>query len=489
MLKFIFSLSSDNKKERIRDLFHTIYYIVFTSKGKGVAMENSFLIKPMLDESYPIIDYGKGIYLFDLDGKKYLDASSGAVTANIGHGVKEIIDEMKKQADRVSFVYRSQFTSEAAEMLAAKIAKITPGDLNWCFFVNSGSEATETAMKMAIQYWQEKGIQTKNKILSRWVSYHGITLGALSMSGHSLRRSRFIPHLEDCPTINPPYCYRCPYHLTYPDCQSLCAKELELAITRIGADHIAAFIAEPVIGAAGGAIDPPKEYFKTIKKICEDNDILFIADEVMTGFGRTGKVLACEHWDVIPDIVALGKGMGAGYAPIAAALASEKVMEPILKGSKSVMSGHTLSANPQSCAVSLAVLEYLEKHQILIEVERKGNFLKNQLEKIKTQFPFIGDIRGKGLLLGIEFVIDRETKTPFPRKSLVTQKIVSIAKEKGLLLYPAGAGMDGVNGDAIIISPPLTITQKELEELITLLMETITSFSIMINPEPNSGGA
>jgi len=444
-------------------------------------MEKSFLIKPMLDEIYPIIDYGKGVYLYDMEGKTYLDAASGAVTANIGHGVAEIIEAMQEQAKKVSFVYRSQFTSEAAEKLAKKIAEWTPGDLNWSFFVNSGSEATETAMKMAIQYWQEQGILTKTKVLSRWVSYHGITLGALSMSGHTGRRARFVPLLEDFPVINPPYCYRCPYKLEAPSCGYMCANELETAIKRIGADQIAAFIAEPVIGAAGGAIAPPKDYFKTIKKICEDNDILFIADEVMTGFCRTGTVLACEQWDVIPDIVAFGKGMGAGYAPIAAAVASEKVMAPILAGTKSVMSGHTLSANPQSCAVSLAVLEYLEKNEINKEVECKGVYLKNQLEKLKGQFSFIGDVRGKGLLLGIEFVEDRDTKTPFPRKSLITQKVIALAKEKGLLVYPAGAGIDGVNGDAIIVSPPLTITKREIENLVFLLKETFAAFSSQIN--------
>ena len=440
-------------------------------------MDRTYLIKPLLDETLPMIEYGKGVYLYDTEGKKYLDGASGAVTANIGHGVSEIIDAMQEQAKKVSFVYRSQFTSESAEKLAKKVAEMTPGDLNWCFFVNSGSEAVETAMKMAIQYWQEKGIHTKTKVLSRWVSYHGITLGALSLSGHTGRRARFVPLLEDFPVINPPYCYRCPYGLEAPSCGYLCAQELELAIKRIGADHIAAFIAEPVIGAAGGAIAAPKDYFKMIKKICEDHDILFIADEVMTGFGRTGSMLAMEQYDVIPDIVALGKGMGAGYAPIAAALASEKVIEPILAGTKMVMSGHTLSANPQSCAVSLAVLEYLEKNKIVSQVESMGDYLKNLLLQLKNQYSFIGDIRGKGLLLGVEFVEDTATKTPFPRKAMVTQNMIALAKEKGLLVYPAGAGIDGVNGDSIIISPPLTITKDEIRELVLLLADTFEAFS------------
>ncbi len=432
----------------------------------------------MLDDIYPVIDYGQGIYLFDMDGKKYLDAASGAVTANIGHGVPEIIEAMNEQAKKVSFVYRSQFTSEAAENLAKKMADMLPGDLNWCFFVNSGSEATETAMKMAIQYWQEKGIHTKSKVLSRWVSYHGITLGALSMSGHTARRARFVPLLEDFPVIHPPYCYRCPYNLESTSCNYLCAHELETAIKRIGADQIAAFIAEPVIGAAGGAITPPSGYYKVLKQLCEDHDILFIADEVMTGCGRTGSMLACEQWGITPDIVALGKGMGAGYAPIAAAIASDKVIGPILAGTKAVMSGHTLSANPQACAAALAVLQYLEENNIIQEVENKGNYLRGQLENLKQYYSFIGDVRGKGLLLGIEFVQDSTTKTPFPRNAQVTQRMVELAKEKGLIVYPAGAGMDGINGDSIIISPPLNITQKEMDELVLLLIETFKDFSV-----------
>lgn len=444
---------------------------------RGSQLEHSYLIKPLLDAVYPTIDYGKGIYLYDKEGKKYIDASSGAVTANIGHGVTDIIDAMVQQAKRVSFVYRSQFTSEAAEALAEKIAEQCVGSLNWSFFVNSGSEATETAMKIAIQYWQEKGVKTKNKVLSRWVSYHGITLGALSMSGHTLRRARFVPLLEDFPSIHPPYCYRCPYNLEPTSCKFACATELENVIEKIGADQIAAFIAEPVIGAAGGAISPPEGYYKVIKEICEHHQILFIADEVMTGFGRTGKMLASEHWGIEPDIVALGKGMGAGYAPIAAALVSDKVMEPILIGTKSIMSGHTLSANPQSCAVALAVMEYLQNNRIIEQVEFKGFYLFHHLQELKREFSFIGDIRGKGLLIGIEFVQSVEDKEPFPREDQVTNKMIQLGANNGLLLYPSAAGLDGIHGDAIILAPPLTISKGEIDELIILLRKTFLDFS------------
>lgn len=451
-------------------------------------MEQSYLIKPLLDSNYPVIDYGEGIFLYDKDGKRYLDACSGAVTANIGHGVPEIIEAMKKQSEKVSFVYRSQFTSEPAELLAKRIAKLAPGDLNWSFFVNSGSEATETAMKIAIQYWQEKGMTTKTKILSRWVSYHGITLGALSMSGHPGRRARFAAHLEDCPVINPPYCYRCPYQLSPEHCGNKCAHELELAIKRIGSEHIAAFIAEPVIGAAGGAITPPKDYYKDISEICKRNNILFIADEVMTGVGRTGAFLASEQWDVIPDIVALGKGLGAGYATIAATVVSDQVIKPILAGSKLIMSGHTLSANPQACATSLAILDYLEQKQLIEQVESKGVFLRNKLLKLMNHFDFIGDIRGKGLLMGIELVDDKSSRKPFPKHLQVVKTLIDIAQNNGLLLYPAGSGLDGMEGDSIIISPPLTITKREIEELIRILTATFSTFNqVLKQSQPNEG--
>ncbi|WP_088071477.1 aspartate aminotransferase family protein [Gottfriedia luciferensis] len=425
-------------------------------------MDRDYLIKPLLAQHYPMISHGKGVYLFDKEGKKYIDGSSGAITVGIGHGVEEIINVMTEQAKRVSFVYRSQFTSEPAEKLAKKISEITQGDLNWTFFVNSGTEATETAMKLAIQHYQEKGIKGKNKILSRWMSYHGITIGALSMSGHPLRRQRFVPILEDYPTISPPYCYRCPFNLEHPSCDLACASELETAIERIGSENIAAFIAEPIIGAAGGAIVPSKGYYQRIKDICTKNDILFIADEVMTGLGRTGRMFAMEHWGVQPDIVTLGKGMTSGYTPMAATIASDRVIEPIMKGSRLVMSGHTFSANPLSAAVSLAVIEYVEKHNLVQAAEEKGNYLINKLKEIKEEFPIIGDVRGKGLLIGIEFI-----------NNIKSSAFIQKATNKGLLLYPAVAGKNGKDDSAFMIAPPLTISYEELDELLHILKNSL----------------
>lgn len=380
---------------------------------------------------------------------------------------------MRKQAEKVSFVYRSQFTSTPAEKLANKLKEWAPGDLNWSFFVNSGSEATETALKVAIQYWQEKGKPRKTKVLSRWMSYHGITLGALSMSGHEGRRARFVELLEDYPSIEPPYCFRCPFQTSYPDCKLKCASELERTIRRIGADHIAAFVAEPIIGASGAAVTPPPGYYEEIRRICDAYEILFIADEVMTGIGRCGKKFAIDHWNVVPDIIATGKGLSGGYAPLAATIIRDKILEPIVRGSKLIMSGHTFSANPLSAAVGLAVLEYMEKHKLVENAEKTGDYLLNQLGDLQKKYPIIGDVRGMGLLTGIEFVSNIFNNLPFASEVNVTKTVIKKAMDKGLLLYPAGAGEAGIAGDAVMIAPPLTIKVEEVDRLLLIFEEVV----------------
>ncbi|WP_258831850.1 aspartate aminotransferase family protein [Peribacillus frigoritolerans] len=446
-------------------------------------MERNHLIKPTLDQDYPTISHGNGIYLYDTDGKQYIDGSSGAVTASIGHGVLDIVEAMTEQARKVSFAYRSHFTSGSAEALAKKLSELAPGDLNWSFFVNSGSEATETAMKIAIQHWQEKGFERKNRIISRWTSYHGITMGALSMSGHVPRRKRFVPLLEDFPSISAPYCYRCPHNNESSGCKLKCADELETAIQRVGSENIAAFIAEPIIGASAGAVTPPDGYYQRIKEICETYDILFIADEVMTGIGRTGKMFAMEHWGVTPDIIALGKGMSAGYTPIAATMITDRVMEPILKGSKSIMAGHTYSANPLSAAISLEVLSYIERNDLVRAAEEKGQYLFKKLQGLAEKFDIIGDVRGKGLLLGLEFVSDRVSKTPFDLQIGLTPRLVNKAFAKGLIIYPAAGAIEGIAGDAVIISPPLIITNEEIDRLVMILEASLDELQQELHAE------
>jgi adenosylmethionine-8-amino-7-oxononanoate aminotransferase len=431
-------------------------------------MPHSHLIKPYLDDTYPTVDYGKGVYVYDKEGKKYLDASSGAVTANIGHGMEEILQAIVHQAKKIAFVYRSQFINEPAEELAAWLDKKT--GYPWSFFVNSGSEAVETAIKIAVQHWQEKGKPAKRRILSRWLSYHGITFGALSASGHPLRRERFDAYIGDWPVIEPPYCYECPFQETYPGCGLKCATQLETMINRIGSDNIAAFIAEPIVGAAAGAIAPPDDYYKVIRDICVKHDILFISDEVMTGCGRTGTFLALEQWGVEADIVALGKGLSAGYSPIAATLASDAVLEPIVHGSKVIMSGHTFSGNPLSSAAALSVLKLIESEGIIGAVKEKGSYLTNLLKKLQGEFSFIGDIRGKGLLIGVEFTSNESVEVD----ASFTAAVIKKAQQNGLLLYPAGAGIDGRKGSAIIVAPPLTISKSEMDEIYAKLKAVLT---------------
>ncbi|HJV46571.1 MAG TPA: aspartate aminotransferase family protein [Bacillota bacterium] len=445
--------------------------------------KQSYVIKPHLRKDLPVISHGKGIHLYDQEGKRYIDGCSGAVCASIGHGVEEIVQAMIDQAKKISFTYRSQFTSEAVESLAKRLSEWAPGDINWSFFVNSGSEATETAMKIAIQYWQEKGLNGKNKVISRWMSYHGITMGALSMSGHVLRRKRFIPLLEEFPVVSPPYCFRCPLAQTFPTCKLACAKELEIAITRIGEENIAAFIAESIIGAAGGAVVPPFGYYQEIREICTKHNILFIADEVMTGMGRTGANFGIDHWGVTPDIIALGKGMSAGYTPMAAAMVSDQIIEEIAGGSASIMSGHTYSANPQSAAVSLAVVEYMEKNQLVANARLIGSYLIKELTGLKQQFSLIGDVRGLGLMVGLELVKSKESLETFPLQLGITNRLIAKAMEKGLLVYPASGGLDGRAGDCVMITPPLNVSIEEIDQIISILEATIQELSIELIKE------
>lgn len=402
-----------------------------------------------------------------------MDGCSGAVTASIGHGVQEVAEAMYKQAGQVSFAYRSHFSSEPVEALGAKLAEWAPGDLNWTFFVSSGSEATETAQKIAIQYWQEKGYERKNRIISRWMSYHGITMGALSMSGHVLRRKRFTPLLADYPAISAPYVYRKPENQSDEAYGLQCANELETAILRVGAENVAAFIAEPIIGASGGAVVPPAGYYQRIREICDKYQVLFIADEVMTGVGRTGKKFGIDHWGVVPDLMALGKGMSAGYTPMAATMATEEIIETITRGSGFIMAGHTYSANPQSAATSLAVLEFVEKHNLVENAAKQGEYLLTELQQLTREYSLVGDARGLGLLCGLEFVKNQVTKESFPLSLGIANRVIKRAFEKGLIIYPAIGGIDGVAGDAVIVAPPLTITREEIDQLVKILRTAI----------------
>lgn len=431
------------------------------------------LIKPIVGGAYPVAKQGRGAYITDIHGKKYLDASSGAMTANIGHGVPEVARAIYEQAQTIAYVFRGQFTSEPAEMLARKIAEMAPGDLNSVFFVNSGSEATEIALKIAVQYWQEIGRPEKNRVISRWLSYHGVTLGALSMSGHPLRREKYQPLLKDFPGIVPPYCYRCPFRQTYPECGLLCADDAETAIRRIGPDSVAAIIVETVTGASGGVIVPPPGYYQRLAEICRKYQILLIADEVVTGFGRTGKTFAFEYEGILPDIVAVGKGLGGGYTPIGGAIVRDTVIEAIKNGSRLMMAGHTLSANPLSTATALAVLNYIEKHQLIDHARQQGKVLEVGLKELAKKYSFIGDIRGRGLLWGLEFVKDQKTKKPFSEKQNIAEKIITCGYKEGLLLYNASISYHQ-QSDAILLAPPFIVGEREINDLLKKLNRVLS---------------
>jgi len=358
-------------------------------------------------------------------------------------------------------------------LLASLLSEFAPGDLDYSFFVNSGSEATELAFRVALQYWREKGKPQKTRMISRWTSYHGSTMGALSMTGAVGRRSTYTPVLEHYPVVAPPYCYQCPLEKSYPGCNSFCARELETAILRAGPDNVAGFIAEPFAGSSGAAFYPPPEYFSIVREICDKYDVLMIADEVMTGFGRTGRNFAIEHWGVVPDVIAFGKGVTSGYAPLAGCIISSSIYKTIQEGSGVFALGHTFSGNPLSTAVGLRVVQYLYEHRLVDRSREMGEGLGDKLQRLAAQHPIIGNVRGKGLFWGVEFVRDRSTHEAFPFGANIAGQVVDEAFGQGLMVYPARGAQDGAAGDAIIIAPPLTITETELDELLSLLDSTL----------------
>lgn len=449
--------------------------------------DHSHVLHFNLKKSIPVIDYGEGIYLYDTDAKRYIDACSGPVACNIGHGIKEIADEMAMQADRIAFVFRSQFTNKPIEKLATVISKMAPGNLKRIIFATSGSDATEIASKIARHYHLERKDDKRYLIVSRWLSYHGMTLEALSMSGHVMRRKNFVPNLLNYPKIPACYCYRCPLNMKYPGCQVACAHKLEEEIQLIGPEYISAFIAEPVVGAAAGAISSPPEYFSVIREICRRYRILFIADEVMTGFGRTGKNFALDHWDVVPDIIIFAKGAGAGYWPIAGAIISENIHSVLRDGSGTFFPGYTYMATPMMGAVGLKVLEYLNNHHLIEHVEKTGPYLIKRLESLRDH-DIVGDVRGIGFLTGIEFVKDKVSKAPFHFKEYakVANLVVERAFDNGLMVYPGGGTVDGFKGDHILVAPPLVTQKKEIDIIVEILNKSIGEAEETIRRIPQS---
>lgn len=424
---------------------------------------------------YPRAARGEGCYIFTSEGKKYLDAASGAAVVSIGHGVGAIGEAMAAQARRLAFAHTSQFHTDVAEQLAERLRALAPTgwrDSARVCFTSGGSEATETALKLCRQYFLERGEPQRTRIISRWQSYHGATLGAMAVSGNVRRRAPYAPWLADWGHILPCYCYRCPLGLTYPGCQVACADELEKFIQSVGSETVAAFIVEPVVGATLGAVVPPDGYLQRIAEICRRHGVLLIADEVMTGMGRTGRNFAVEHWDVVPDIILLGKGIASGYAPLGAVVASGKIAETIAQGSGAFVHGFTYSAHPVAMAAALAVLDYLEQNRLFERVAPAGAELLNALGTLKAS-PSVGDVRGLGLLLGIELVQDAAAHTPFPTEARIAHRVYEAALEEGVTTYPIQGCADGQSGDHILLAPPFIISSEEIQELARALKAAI----------------
>lgn len=420
---------------------------------------------------YPVVERGEGVYIYDTDGKRYLDGSGGAAVVLIGHGVKEVRDAMLAQAEKISFTHGTQFTSEAAIKLAEKLVSISPPGLDRVYFTSGGSEAVETAVKMARQYQVDRGAGSKFKVISRWTSYHGNTMGALALSGHTGRRRYYQPLMMHTPHVAPAYCYRCPFGSEPAKCGLECAEDLEKTILFEGPDSVSAFIAEPVVGATAGSLVPPDGYFQRIREICDRHDVLLISDEVMAGLGRTGKNFGIDHWS-IPDMIVCAKGLGSGYAPIYCVIASEKVHSSIKGGTGNFIHGFTYGQNPQSCAVGLAVVEFIIGNGLVARSAVLGEYLLERLKAL-LKHRIVGDVRGLGLFAGVEFVRDRETKEPFDPRLKVNALIAGRAFEKGLITYPGGGGADGIRGDHILIAPPFVITEDQIDFLVSILDEAI----------------
>lgn len=424
-----------------------------------------------LVRAYPLATRGEGIYLFDESGKRYIDGSGGAIVVTVGHGRKDILQKITEQMGQVGYVHGTQFTTRAVEEYAEALGKVLPPGLGKIYFLSGGSEAVEAAIKLVRQFHLESGQSQRWRVSARWHSYHGNTLGALSLTGRIGMRRPYLPLLIDFPHFPPPYCYRCPFGLTYPQCEIECAKSLENMIQMEGPETISGVIVEPILGATIGAVVPQDEYLPMIQEICKRYGILLIDDEIMTGMGRTGKWFAVNHWDVIPDVMVLGKGMSGGYFPLSAMIARNEFVDCLKEKTGGFVHGHTYSHHPVACAVGLSVLRFIEENNLVECSNERGAYLLKRLEELKS-FSFVGDVRGKGLMAAIEFVRDQGTKEPFQRSERFTERVVDLAFENGLVLYSGTGFVDGVNGDMIMLGPPFVIEENQIDEMIDILRKT-----------------
>lgn len=437
----------------------------------------SNLIPRNYNSGYLKASHGKGIYIYDLNGKAYIDGCCGALVSGLGHGNTEIVDAIIEQYRKLEFAHPSRWSCDIVEKAATEVANFAPDGLDNVWFVCGGSEAIESAVKLARQYYYERdGIDTSRHLtIGRWYSYHGSTLGTMSVCASIARRKVFAPLLKDHPKIENSYCYRCPYGKTYPSCNVMCAHKLEETIRRIGAQYITSFIAEPVVGSSICALTPPKEYWPIVRGICTKYDILLIADEVMSGCGRTGANFAVNHWDVIPDIIATAKGLAAGYVPTGAIIAKSSVTDAVKNGSGGFVHGHTYNGNPISAAAVVAVMDFMRKNDIVNNAKNIGEKLKKGLEKIAFENPIVGDVRGMGMQLGVELVEDKASRKPFDPKLKAVQFAAQKLIDEQLIVYPSTGTIDGIEGENFLIAPPLTTTEAEADDILERLSKGLAN--------------
>ena len=429
-----------------------------------------------LNKNYPIVTHGKGVHLFDRDGKKYFDGSGGALVATLGHGNEELARGIYEQLQKVAYANGTQFTSEPMEECAKNLAeKAKPLGLNKVVLLASGSEAVEAAIKFARQLWMDRGRAGKHKLITRSPGYHGNTLYALSASGRPHYKKVYGPLLSPVITVQAPYGYRCPIAQNLAEYQE---KELEETIAREGAETISAFIFETVSGSSTGAWAPPKGYFQRVQDLCKKNDILMIADEVMCGAGRTGKFFAAEHYGLKPDIVTLGKGLNAGLMPVSALIVKEADVNTMKNASGGFMHAQTYMQSPSMAATALTVLQFMDRNKVLEKSHAVSEHWLSELHRQIAPLKNVGSVTGIGHMAGVEFVMDKATKAPFPITKKFAQKFVQHAQDNGLILWPNYGQADGVNGDLVMLGPSLLMTHAEADECVSLLKSAIESFTV-----------
>ena len=432
----------------------------------------------------PMLDRAEGIYMWDTDGKRYIDGSSGAMVSNIGHSNPAVLDAMRAQMAKSTFGYRLHFQTESSERLAAMTAALAPDGMNKVFFVSGGSEAVESTLKLARQYVLTQGQSQRTKVISRYPSYHGGTLGALSITGYAPMTAPFDPMMQRMPKIPAPRAYLDGLDPDDPATGLHYANMLEEKILEEGADTVLAFVLEPIGGASTGALVPPAGYMQRIREICTQHGVLLIHDEVMTGGGRTGRFFGAEHWDVVPDLISISKGFGGGYVPLGAMIARDDIVEAVM-GAGGFIHGFTYAGNPLACAAGCAVLEQIEAHDLIGNAARMGDRLADRLNGLMQRYPLIGDVRGKGLLMAFELMADRGSKAPLPASLNAHARLVDIAYDNGLIIYSRRT-RGGTSGDHFLVCPPMIVDETQLDEITDMLDRSLASYMAEI---PQLSGA